>query len=93
MGGLGDVPGDRLPFAVKVSREEDQFGRLGRRLDCPDLLVAVSRDLVGRFEVVFDVHAELTFAGVFGQVTDVAIGRQDLVAGPQVSFDRARLCR
>ena len=62
------MPGDRLPLAVRVGREIDVVrlgGLVGEALD--DLLL-VRIDDVGGFEVVFDIHAQ----PLFGQVADVA---------------------
>ena len=93
VGGLGDVPGDRLTLAVEVGREEDEIGALGRLLDLVDLLAPVVVDDVLGLELVVDVHAELALARVLGQVADMAVGREDLVIGPQVPLDGARLGR
>ena len=73
VGGLGDVPGDRLALAVEVGGEIDLVGALGGLLDVGDLLAPVVRDHVLRFEVVVDVDAELALARVLGQVADVAV--------------------
>ena len=43
VGGFGDVPGDRLAFAIEVGGEEDHVGRLGRLGDLGDLLCAGPR--------------------------------------------------
>ncbi len=93
VGGLRDVPGDRLALAVEVRREEHEVRALGRLLDLVDLLAAVVVDDVLGFELVVDVHAELALARVLGQVADMAVGRQDPVIGPQVPLDGARLGR
>ena len=91
VGGLGDVPGDRLALAVEVGGEPDVVGDLGRLGDLGELLAAVVRDDVLGGEVMVDVDAELALAGVLGQVADVAVGGEDLVVGAQVAFDRPRL--
>ncbi len=93
VGGLGDVPGDRLALAIEVGGEEDDVGRLGRLGDLGDLLAAVVGDHVLGFEVVVDVDAELALARVLGQVADVAVGRQDPVVGAEIALDRAGLGR
>ena len=91
VGGLGDVPGDRLALAVEVGGEVDVVGALGRLLDLGDLLAAVVGDHVFGREVVVDVDAELALAGVLGQVADVAVGGEDPVVGAEVALDRPRL--
>ena len=93
MGGLGDVPGDRLALAVEVGREEDEVRALGRLRDVVDLLAAVVVDDVLGLEVVVDVDAELALARVLGQVADMAIGGEDAVVVAQVALDRPRLGR
>ena len=89
VGGLGDVPGDRLALAVEVGGEEDLVRALGGLLDVGDLLAPVVGDHVLRFEVVVDVDAELALAGVLGQVADMAVGRKDAVVAYR---DSARWC-
>jgi hypothetical protein len=42
---------------------------------------------------MFDIHAELAFAGVLGKVTDVTVGGEDSIVVAQITFDRARLGR
>ena len=79
VGGLGDVPRDRLTLAVEVGREIDHVRALGRLLDVVDLLAAVLADHVLGREVVVDVHAELALAGVLRQVADVAVRGQDAI--------------
>ena len=91
VGGLGDVPGDRLALPIEVGGEPHVVGDLDRLGDLGELLAAVVRDDVFRGEVMVDVDAELALAGVLGQVADMAVGGEDLVVGAQVAFDRPRL--
>ena len=93
VGGLGDVPGDRLALAVEVGGEIDLVRALGGLLDVGDLLAPVVGDHVLRFEVVVDVDAELALARVFGQVADMAIGGKDAVVATEIALDGARLGR
>ena len=93
MGRLGDVPGDRLAFAVEVGGEVDGLGLLRLAGDAVDVLAAVLGDHVLGREVVVDVHAELALAGVLRQVADVSVGGEDLVVRPEIAFDRPRLGR
>ena len=81
------------PFAVEVCSQVDRIGVAGLALDGRDLLLAVLADHVFGFEVVLDVDTQLVLAGVLGQVADMAVRRQDPIAGPQVTLDRARLGR
>ena len=90
---LGDMPGDRLAFAVEVSGEVDGLGRLRLLGDRRDLLLAILGDHVFGREVMLDVDAQLVLAGVLGKVAHMAVRGQHPVAGTQVSLDRARLCR
>ncbi len=88
---LGDVPGNRLAFAVEVGREVDGVGP-GRGLaDRADLLPAIGDDLVVGLEIVLDVDAELVLAGVLRQVADVTVRGEDRVARPEIAFDRLGL--
>ena len=93
VGGLRDVPGDRLALAVEVGGEVDGVGGLRGLRDLGDLLAAVVGDDVLGGEVVLDVDAELALAGVLRQVADVAVGGEDAVVGAQVALDRPRLGR
>ena len=89
--GLHDVPGDGLALAIEVRGEVDQV-RGGRRAgDGVELLATVLVDDVLGREVMLDVHAQLALAGILGQVADMTVGGQHLVAFPQVSLDRPRL--
>ncbi len=90
-GRLGDVPGDRLAFAVEVGGEIDDVGTRRCLLDRGELLLAIRDDLVHGLEVVLHVHAELVLAGVLRQVADVPVRRQNRVARAQIAFDRLRL--
>ena len=93
VGGLGDVPGDRLALAVEVGGEEDLVGGLGRLLDLGDLLAPVVGDHVLGREVMVDVDAELALARVLGQVADVAVRGEDPVVGAEIALDGAGLGR
>ena len=72
------MPGDRLAFAIGVGREQDRVRVLGGALELgQDLLLALD-DLVGLLEILLDVDAHL-----LGQVFDVTLRGQHLVAGPR----------
>src|SRR5208282_4375314 len=85
---VGDMPRDRLAFAIRVARQVDVFLALGGALDLADhLLFAFDYDIVGR-EIVLDIDPQLAL----GQVHDVTDRRHDLVIATQVTPDRFRLC-
>ena len=71
---LGDVPGDGLPFAIRVGRQQNLLGPLRRRLDLRDDLLLGVDDHVDGLEVVLDVDAD----GRLGQILDVADRRLHL---------------
>jgi hypothetical protein len=77
--GRQKVPGDRLPFAVGVRREEQGGDTLHLFLDGVDVFLALGEDRVLRLEVVFDVDRPL-LAREGAHVTERG---QHLVLGPQ----------
>ena len=78
--GLGDMPGDGLPFPVRVGAQENLRGvRRGLLQFLDDLGLPQDGDVFG-LKVVLQVHSQL----VFGQVLDVALAGQHLDFGPQV---------
>ena len=86
---LGQVPADRLPFAVRVGRDEDLVGLLRVVLQLLEDLLAARDDLVGRLEALVDVDAELAL----GQIADVAHRGDDLVVLAEIFVDGLRLRR
>src|SRR5208337_1734297 len=85
---FGDVPRDRLAFAVGVAGEVYILLALGGALDLADyLLFALDYDVVGS-ETVLDIHTQLAF----GQVHHMADRRHDLVIATEVTLDGFRLC-
>ena len=64
----GQVPGDRLALTVFVSREVDQVGFRGQLLEFGYPRLALGRDYVLGFKVVFEVNPELAL----GQIADMA---------------------
>ena len=87
------MPGDGLALAIEVGGQEHGVGRLGRSGDVRDVATAGLGDLVLGGEVVVDVHAELAFAGVLGQITHMAVAGQDPVVLAEIPLDRARFGR
>ena len=84
---LGDVPGDRLPFAIGVGRQQHPSGNRRRRLDLRQhLLLRLDDDVFGP-EAVLDVDAHL----LAGQILDVTDRRLHDVAAAEVLLDRLRL--
>ena len=65
---IGDVPCDRLAFAVWVRRKIDIGFVFGRRLDAGDNLGLGRDDHVFRLEPLFDVDPEFAF----GQIHDMS---------------------
>ena len=93
LGCLGDVPGNRFSLAIQVGRQVHRIRGPGLAGDRLELFAAIFADHVFGLEIVLYVDTQLVLAGVLGQVADVAVRRQDPVAGPQVSLDRPRLGR
>ncbi len=80
---FGDVPGDGLPFAVRVRGEEDLL-RPGRRLlEFGDHLLLAVHDQVGGFESLFRIDSEV----VFRKVLDVTDGGPDIILRAEVFAD------
>ena len=85
---IGDMPCDRLAFAIGVAGEVDVVLALGGGLDlAEDLLFALDYDEIGR-EIVLDIDPELAL----GQVHDMADRGHDLVVATEVTLDGFRLC-
>ena len=84
-----DVPGDRLPFPVRVGGEQHAIGGLGRLFDLGEGLRLFLNSDVFRREPVLDVDAELAL----GEVPQMADGCLDRVATAEVLADRFRLGR
>ncbi len=86
---FGDMPRDRLAFAVGVAGEVDILLAFGGALDLADyLLFALNYDVVGS-EIMLDIYTQLAF----GQVHHVADRGHDLVVATEVTLDGFRLCR
>ena len=94
------VPGDRLPFAVLVRREQELVGVLQLALQPGNHLLLVRVDDVVRLELVLEVDAERAEAlpfllrdvgGALRQVTDVTDAGLDDELGTEVPGDRLRL--
>ncbi len=85
---IGDMPRNRLAFAVGVAGEVDVILALGGALDLADyFLFALDYDVVGG-EIVLDINPQLAL----GQVHHMADRRHDLVVATEVTLDRFRLC-
>ena len=84
---VGDMPGDRLALAVEVGGEPDQGRLVGLIGQAVKLLASLLQGLVARLEAAVDVDAE----AALGQITDVAIGGENPISGPQVALDGAGL--
>jgi hypothetical protein len=85
---VGDMPRDRLTFAVGVAGEVDIVLALGGALDLTEyLLFALDGDEIGG-EIVLDIDPELAL----GQVHDVADRGHHLVVATEIALDSFRLC-
>ena len=81
------MPGDRLPFAVRVGGEEDLIRLGGRLLELGDHLLLALHDLIGGFETLFGVDPQR----VFRKVLDVTDGGADIIILAQVFADGLNL--
>src|SRR5580704_17820874 len=85
---IGDMPCDRLAFAIRVAGEVDVILALGGGLDlAEDLLFALDYYEIGR-EIMLDIDPELAL----GQIHDMADRGHDLVVATEVTLDGFRLC-
>ncbi len=86
---IGDVPSDRFALTVRVGREIDRAGRLGRLLQLgKGFRLSFNGDVLG-LEPMLDVHAKLAR----GEVADVPDRCPDIVTGPEIFPDRLGLGR
>src|SRR5206468_2007135 len=86
--GLLQVPGDRLPFAVRVGGEVDGVGFLRRALQLRERLLLPVENLVGGLVTVIAVDSE----ALLRKVPDVAVGREHTEVLPEKLLERSRLC-
>ena len=84
---LVEVPGDRLPFPVRVGRQVDGVGRPGGLLQVRKGLFLARQDLVGRLVLVGAVDPE----ALLGKVADVAVGGEDAEVLAEELFEGLRL--
>ena len=86
---VGQMPADRLAFAVRVGGEKDAVGVLGLALELLDeLFLALDADVLGRV-IVLHINAKLRG----GQIPDVAHAGRNLVILAQIFANGLRLCR
>ena len=74
------MPGDGLPFPVRVGGQIDFSAALGRLFQVADDVLLPLDGLVIGDETVLNVHAQLAL----GQIPDMAHGRLDLIPRPKV---------
>ena len=86
---FGQMPADRLPFAVGVGRDVDLGGAFRGVLQLLEDLLPARDDLVGRLESFLDVHTQLAL----GEVAHVPHRGHDLVVSAQIFIDGFRLRR
>ncbi len=87
--GFFEVPGNRLPFAVRVGGQVDGI-RLGRLLleGCEDVFAVLQR-LVGRHPALVDIDAE----ALVRQIAHMPLAGRDFELGAQVFVNGLRLGR
>ena len=83
------MPGNRLTFAIRVGGEYQAVGALDGGGYFVEALLGFDVDVPGHGEVF--VRQDRAILG--GQVADMAVGGQDLVALAEVLVDRFRLGR
>ena len=81
--GLGEVPGNRLAFAVGVGGEDERGVVLQRVGDGLEVLAAVGVDLPEHGKVLVGIDR----AVLGGQVSDMAIGGEHGIVAAQVAVD------
>jgi hypothetical protein len=94
------VPGDRLPLAILVRREQELVGAREQLPQLGHLALLVGVDEVERLEVLLDVDAERAEArplllrdlgSALRQVANVTDARLDHELGAEIAGDRPRL--
>ena len=85
---LHHVPRDGLALAIGVGGEQDGASLFGGHLELGEHLGLVLDDLVGFLEVLLDIDPHL-----LGEVFDVPLRGQHLIAGAEVLLDGLRLRR
>ena len=91
--GLGHMPGDRLPLAVKVRCEPNRSCLLGGTSDVIKALLLVFNDLVDRCEAVLHIDRHAPLLRLLGEVPNMPIGGEHGVIGAEISFNRLGLGR
>ena len=84
---LQEVPGYRLAFAIRVGGEDQPARSLHRLGDLVDDPLGIRLDLPAHLEIVVRQDGPV----LRGQIADMAVGRDDLVAGPEIFVDGFRL--
>ena len=84
---LGEVPGDRLAFAVRVGREVQRVGFLERARDRLHVLLVLLEDLVAHRELALRVDR----AFLRHQIAHVTIRSQHLEVLAEILLDGLRL--
>ena len=83
------MPGNRFAFPVRVGREIERIRLLHGATQCAQVLLG----FLDRFVVHLEVAGRLDRPFPGDEITNVAIGSEDLEAGPEVLLDRAGLGR
>ena len=80
---FGNVPGDGLPFPVRIRPQVDLFDAGGRLFQFLDYFVFPHDGDILRLEIAFHVHPQL----VLGKVPDMALGGAHVKFLPQVLLE------
>src|ERR1017187_3981513 len=83
---LPQMPGNRLPFAIRVGRKVNVFRAFRCLLQFGDKCFPLGGDLVRRLEILLDLDTELAL----GQIPDVTHGGLHTEVRAQVLVDRLR---
>ena len=84
---VGQMPGNGLPFAVRVGGQQDLRRGLGLAAQAVQHFAPSPDGNVFRLEIMFHIHAHLRL----GQIPNMAIAGLHFVAAPQELSDGARL--
>ena len=85
----GQMPGNRLPLAVRVGCQINTAGSLCLLADVADQIASAADVDIMRFKIVFNIHSQ----GALGQVAHVPFGGNDAIIGAKVALDCSDLVR
>ena len=91
--GLGHVPGDCLPFAVKVGCQPDGGCLLRGTSDVIEALLLVLDDLVDGSKAILHIDRHATLLRLLGEIPNVPIRGEHGVIGAEIPLNRLGLGR